>query len=79
MEDTLNVSSPTATNEPVGQNFDEVELWLRVLHGVVMSLFLVCSFTGNLIVLLLVATHKKLRYGAIVVCLGVCRPENKIL
>ena len=61
----------TATNSSVGQNFDEVELWLRVVHGVVMSLFLVCSFTGNLIVVLLVATHKKLRYGAIVVCLGV--------
>ena len=61
----------TATNSSNGQNFDEVELWLRVVHGVVMSLFLVCSFTGNLIVVLLVATHKKLRYGAIVVCLGV--------
>ena len=61
----------TVTNSSVGQNFDEVELWLRVLHGVVMSLFLVCSFTGNLIVVLLVATHKKLRYGAIVVCLGI--------
>ena len=74
MEATLNVSSsvnPTVTNESVGQNFDGVELWLRVVHGVVMSLFLVCSFTGNLIVVLLVATHKKLRYGAIVVCLGV--------
>ena len=74
MDAALNVSSsvsPTMNNDSVGQNFDEVELWLRVVHGVVMSLFLVCSFTGNLIVVLLVATHKKLRYGAIVVCLGV--------
>ena len=74
MDAALNVSSsvnPTVTNSSVGQNFDEVELWLRVVHGVLMSLFLVCSFTGNLIVVLLVATHKKLRYGAIVVCLGI--------
>ena len=73
MEAALNITpspNPNGT-ESVGQNFDEVELWLRVVHGVVMSLFLVCSFTGNLIVVLLVATHKKLRYGAIVVCLGV--------
>ena len=72
MEAALNVTlRPIPTNASVGQNFDEVDLWLRVVHGVVMSLFLVCGFTGNLIVVLLVATHKKLRYGAIVVCLGV--------
>ena len=48
----------------------ELELWLRVVHGAVGSLLLICSILGSCLVLLLVANNKKLRYPSIVISLG---------
>lgn len=51
-------------------NETELELWLRIVHGAMGSLLLLCSILGSCLVLLLVAYNKKLRYPSIVISLG---------
>ena len=47
-----------------------IELWLRVFHGAVGSLLLLCSIFGSCAVLLLVLCNKKLRYPSTLASLG---------
>lgn len=49
---------------------DELELWLRIVHGAVGSLLLLCSIFCSCTVLLLVTCNRKLRYPSIVISLG---------
>lgn len=51
-------------------NATELELWLRIVHGAVGSLLLICSILGSCLILLLVCYNKKLRYPSIVISLG---------
>ena len=48
----------------------EFELWLRIVHGAMGSLLLLCSILGSCLVLLLVAYNKKLHYPSIVISIG---------
>ena len=48
----------------------EVELWLRVFHGTVGSMLLLCSIVGSCTVLSLITCNKKLRHPTIVASLG---------
>jgi hypothetical protein len=48
----------------------ELELWLRIVHGAIGSLILICSILGSCLVLLLVAYNRKLQYPSIVISLG---------
>ena len=48
----------------------ELELWLRIVHGAMGSLLLLCSILGSCLVLLLVAYNKKLHYPSIVISIG---------
>ena len=49
---------------------DQLELWLRVVHGAVGSLLLLSSIFGSCAVLLLVSCNSKLRYPSVVISLG---------
>ena len=49
---------------------DEIELWLRVVHGIVGSLLLLSDIFGSCAVLLLVICNRKLRYPSTVISLG---------
>lgn len=52
------------------ENFDDVDTWLRVLHGIILTLLLFFGVFGNGAVMLFVAVHKSLHYRSIVVSLG---------
>ena len=48
----------------------EFELWLRIVHGAMGSLLLLCSILGSCLILLLVAYNNKLHYPSIVISIG---------
>ena len=48
----------------------EVELWLRVLHGILGSLLLLCNLICSCTVILVVSFNKKLHYSSMVMSLG---------
>ena len=49
---------------------DDLELWLRIVHGTVGTLLFLCSIIGSCTVLLLVSCNRKLRRSSIVISLG---------
>ena len=59
-------------------NFDDVPTWLVALHGIVLSLLLLCSVVGNATVILLVIFHKNLHYRSIVVSLGLVAADSLV-
>ena len=60
-----NATTPTEDPEDL-----EFELWLRVLHVVILLLLLLASITGNSLVLLLVICNKSLQYRSVISSLG---------
>ena len=62
----MNESNTTTLPE----NFEDVEVWLRVLHGIILLLLLLSSTIGNCLVLLLVFCNKSLQYRSVISSLG---------
>lgn len=47
------------------ESFEEVDSWLRILHGTTLSVLLLASVTGNTLVLLLVGLNRSLQYRSV--------------
>lgn len=52
------------------QDFTDIPVWLRAVHGSVLVLLLVTSVVGNSIILLMVLLHKKLQHRSFLASLG---------
>ena len=63
VDQIMGANSTNATEE-------ELELWLRIFHGIVGSTLLLCSIIGSCAVLLLITCNQTLRYPSMVVSLG---------
>lgn len=59
-----------ASVNSTGETFADVPVWLRGIHGTVLSLLLLASVVGNLLVLLLVLFNKSLRHRSVLCSLG---------
>lgn len=64
----MNDSNDTISTEEF--EFEEVDLWLRVLHVLILLLLLLASLLGNSVVLLLVFCNKSLQYRSVLCSLG---------
>ena len=60
------------------ESFKDIAIWLRVVNGVVLSLFLLFSIVGNATVILLTIFHKNLHYRSIVVSLGLVAADSLV-
>ncbi len=71
----MNESNTTTIEE----NFDDVELWLRVLHALILLLLLIASIVGNCLVLLLVICNRSLQYRSVISSLGLVAADMIIV